>query len=409
MTPGIAIGSQEALDRALGQRLVDRGRLRAAEYNEVLTEQMVAGGTLALNLWELGLGDPEELSRWGAELLRLPALSQAQGQRAEPAALEAVERDFATRARLLPFAIEGRRLCVASSQPWQLDLLDEAAARTGMGIDPYFMCDVVLYRLLHRHYGVLAPPRYRAQPIPRTRAATRTEKDEDGSEAPLEELTSEEEFLRLYAGDWAGMSGSTALDRGAAQAGGEALDEEELLLSDPADEPVVLSPVSRLSPIASASDAILELERARDRAELGRVLVRFGLSFAPRVALFTCRRGAWLGWTGAGEGLDPERVAGLMVPVVDGTAFGLVHHGGAPLLGPLAPHPVHRAFCAALGTREGSSVGLFPVHHRGRVLFVLYLDAGSSPSLQVAEILILAQRVPATLERMVARRRERAL
>jgi hypothetical protein len=133
--------------------------------------------------------------------------------------------------------------------------------------------------------------------------------------------------------------------------------------------------------------------------------VRFGLSIARRVALFTCRKDVWIGWTGGGADLTPERVAGVTVPVVEGTVFALVQGGGAPYLGALSDHPIHHAFRLALGEAQAGPVGLFPVRHKGRVLFVIYLEAAGAQPLDVSQVLVLAQRVPLTLERVAARRR----
>jgi len=394
-----SITSQEEFDRQLGAYLLERRYVEPGMYQEALTEQMVSGGTLSLNLWELGMAQIDELSAWASQLFELDAIRSERAKGVPAEALELLTRSFVRHSALLPVAATPRELHVASAQPWRLDLLDEAAARSGRRIVAHFMCDVGILRLLHTHYEIVPPPRYRVTPM-RDLGRGRSKSTGAASvEEPLGELTTEEEFLRLYASDIHATQESDELDQ---EYG------EELVLSDLL-EPETLS-LSALGPIPilTAAEAIAELESAPSRLELGDTLVRFGLSFAPRVALFTCRKDVWIGWTGAGPGIDPMRMQELMVPVVEGTAFGLVHRGGAPLVGPLAPHPVHRAFASAVGARPESSVGLFPVHHRGRVLFVIYLDGGESGVPNVSEILILAQRVPASLERMVLRARRAA-
>lgn len=59
-----------------------------------------------------------------------------------------------------------------------------------------------------------------------------------------------------------------------------------------------------------------------------------------------------------------------------------------------------------LGEGEPQTVGFFPVHYRGRVVFGVYLDGGGgrTVSVDIAEILLLAQRVPGALEQLVKRR-----
>ena len=387
---GVAISSQQAFDRELGQLLVSRGTLSAAELQEALTEQVVAGGTLALNLWEIGLAGIEELTSSGATVVSLPPVEFERALCAGPETLERLDAEFVRRTELCPFEIEAKRLRVATARPWQIDLLDEARFRSGLAVEPWFMSDVALRRLLHRRCGITPPPRYRARPMFRPwRGQAAVEKVQAAEEARGEELTSEAEFLALYAPESAPQAPMPDVAPEAS---------DELVLSD-----IVEWRPPNLTPIRRADEALTALESAPDRRALGEILVRFGLSTAKRVALFTCRKDVWIGWTGGGADLTPERVAAIMVPVVPGTAFAQAA-GGAPYLGPLSDHPIHRAFRQALGPGDAGPVGLFPVRHKGRVLFAIYLEAGAR-TLDVSEVLVLAQRVPLTLERVAARRR----
>ena len=433
-----SISSQESFDRQLGQLLLSRGALRPSDLEEALTEQMIAGGGLGLNLWELGLMGIESLTRAGADVVRLPAVDYAAALRTPRAALTKLDADFARDAALCPIAIEGRKLTVATARPWRLDLIDAAGFRSGLAIRPSFACDIAVHRLLYRLYGIPAARRYRANPVPRVPSKSRSSATAVPVvvEESFGELTSQEEFLALYASDPASRAAQPIVpeslpadspldhepaERAARQSLAEAGsarpssrrdpqdvgDVEELVLSDWIQDPVVPPPSTSgaLEPIATAELALQALEAAQDRAALAEVLVRFGLSVAARAALFVCRAQTWIGWSGGGGGLTPARVAGVMVPVIDGTVFSLVHGSGAPFLGPLPAHAVHRAFRVALESREGASVGLFPVRHRGRVTFLIYLEASPGRGLDVGEVLLLAQRVPATLERIVASRR----
>ncbi len=385
--------SQEAFDRELGQALVARGVLSAAELQEALTEQVVAGGTLALNLWEIGLAGLDELTSSGAAIVGLPPVDFERALRAGPESLERLDGEFLRRTELCPFEIEARRLRVATARPWQIDLLDEARFKSGLAVEPCFMSDVALRRLLHRRCGITPPPRYRARPMfrPWRGPQTPARAPAAAEETRGEELTSEAEFLALYAPE-----------RAHAEPPKPDVEPEHDELSDV----VEYRPMpTALTPIRRADEALTALEGASDRRALGEILVRFGLSTARRVALFTCRKDVWIGWTGGGADLTPERVAAVMVPVVPGTVFALVQGGGAPYLGPLADHPIHDAFRLALGHGDAGSVGLFPVRHKGRVLFVIYLEAAGGQPLDVSQVLVLAQRVPLTLERVAVRRR----
>jgi len=171
-------------------------------------------------------------------------------------------------------------------------------------------------------------------------------------------------------------------------------------------EPVALvaKPVPELKPIQSLQNALLSIDRAADRERLGETVVRFALSKSNRVVLFTCKNKLWMGWTGGGKDVSVGYAASLIIPSEPGTFFGLVANTGAHYMGPVIDHPVHRQFFKTLGPPTPKTVGFFPVHYKGRIVFGIYLDGGDDLSLGIAEILVMAQRVPIALERLVRKR-----
>ncbi|MBW2713297.1 MAG: hypothetical protein JRC77_06050 [Deltaproteobacteria bacterium] len=175
----------------------------------------------------------------------------------------------------------------------------------------------------------------------------------------------------------------------------------EILLSEEDLPPAPILPISDLQEVLSLID------RAEDRETLGGIVMRFALSKGSRMMLFTYHNSLWMGWTGGGEGVDRERVESLMVPSEPGTLFGLVGSTGAHYLGPVAPHPVHEKVFAVLGEPTPQAVGFFPVHYQGKMAFGIYLDGGDNLSQGVGEILVMAQRVPQALERLVQKRKAR--
>jgi len=167
---------------------------------------------------------------------------------------------------------------------------------------------------------------------------------------------------------------------------------------------LVAEPVPELKPIQSLQNALLSIDRATDRERLGEVVVRFALSKSNRVLLFTFKNKLWMGWTGGGKDLSASDAASLIIPSEPGTFFGLVGNTGAHYMGPVVDHAVHRQFFQTLGPPTPKTVGFFPVHYKGRIVFGIYLDGGDDLSLGIAEILVMAQRVPIALERLVRKR-----
>jgi hypothetical protein len=110
---------------------------------------------------------------------------------------------------------------------------------------------------------------------------------------------------------------------------------------------------------------------------------------------------------GAGEGIDNDRVRTLMVPSEKGTCFGLVGLTGSFSIGPAnAGNAVMRRFLDALGKATPVTVGLFPIHYGGRIVFGIYMDNGDGAvaGTDISDILIVAQRASAALTRLVRSR-----
>ncbi|MFW5879120.1 MAG: hypothetical protein ACOCVR_04795, partial [Myxococcota bacterium] len=221
---------------------------------------------------------------------------------------------------------------------------------------------------------------------------------EEAAEEPLDEVidlveeVNEEEEELVAAIEELGVDLDIDID----------IDEPEAIAA-PLPEPVPPRP------IATLEEAVALMEKATGRDELGSVLLRFAMARGSRALLLTRRGRVWFGWLGAGQGVDPGSIPGLMLPSEPGTAFGLVGETGAPFLGPLAKNPVHDAFLARLGGARPGSVGLFPVHHRGKLVFGIYLDGGDGRNLSpdVGELLLLAQKAAMALQRLVLARTDR--
>lgn len=156
-------------------------------------------------------------------------------------------------------------------------------------------------------------------------------------------------------------------------------------------------------PLTDMKEAYKLLDAAANRDELGEVLVRVALAKGKRALLFTRTGDNWNGWVGAGPGVVSHAVKSLCFASDKGTCFGLVGATGAQFLGPLQKHATHDRLLESLGGQKPASAGLFPVHFKGRVVFGIYLDGGGGKYIDpnIADILILAQKVPLAIERLI--------
>jgi hypothetical protein len=376
--------ARDEVEFRLGARLRGEGLVTEEDLEEAIRQQVILGGHLTTNLWELGLVDGRILSQLSAELLRVPEPDPEELAGITPKTLALLPLEFVERARILPLGLRRYALRVATCEPWNHLALGEAGYHSGYPIEPSFVAEVPLMRLLAQHYGIPLRGRFRL-PHPVVEPGKR------GTSPASEEVP------------WDQLP--------------ELPDDVATIISvgTPATVAPVIPPATRvpepaaepdLEPIATLAEAQAALMAAEDRDGIGRALVRFALSRGARAILFVHRRGQWGGWLGAGTGLDSGPVRGLVVPAERGTIFGLVAETGAHFMGNLSAHPVHQRFLAALGEAIPGAIGLFPVHYRGRLALALYLDAGDHRDVatDVAEILVLAHRVPGAIERLVQRR-----
>ena len=153
------------------------------------------------------------------------------------------------------------------------------------------------------------------------------------------------------------------------------------------------------------AQALRALEGVSDRDAIAHIVLRASRSKAARALLLQVTGGVALGWDGLGEGTENARQVAM--PLSSESAFSLVARTRSHYMGPLQKTPANIRFLAALGKKVPLSSLIFPVLHKGRVSYMLYLDNGhrqQAPT-DVGEMLILSQRIGQTVEALVERRR----
>lgn len=368
MAPDAQQPHQERFEIKLVRSLLARKLVSTTGIDKALRQQVVLGGHLATNLWELRLVEGSTLSLISAEILEVPAADPGLMAKVQPVVLNLLPLDFVETARILPFRISGPVLQVATSEPWDLLQLGETAYHSGYPVQPYFMAEVPLMAFMQKLYGIApsADFQLRAKRA-MEHAPTLTRGKRALKIAPRKETLRQTVVQPLKR---------TAVKRKPA----------------PATQ----------QPLWDLKAAQSKLENAATRNEVGMVLLRFALSKGKRAALFVRRGKNWAAWMGAGEGVDPEMLRSLLFPAVPGTIFGLVAETGGHYLGSVktVPLPLLKALG---GQKKPRSVGLFPVQFGGKLVFGVYLDGGPGKyvATDVAEIFVLAQQVPAALEGLV--------
>jgi hypothetical protein len=104
--------------------------------------------------------------------------------------------------------------------------------------------------------------------------------------------------------------------------------------------------------------------------------------------------------------VDKALAEGLRIPLDQPSVFQTVTRDKTVFLGRLGPEPENQRILKALGKRPQTNAALFPIVVRGRVVNLVYGDAGPTGNVKAAmgELLVLLQKVPKAYLRIIRRR-----
>jgi hypothetical protein len=427
----------------IGEVLIREGHLTQEGLEEALDWQVLYGGRLGTNLLELKLVEEEQLARaLGKQLGAEVAWGELS---VDPALVSAVPKHIADRQEMVPWKLEKRRLKVLCCEI-KLSELDQLSYKTGRTCLPVIAPEFRIYQLLRANYQ--ATRQMRALDfgvVPEEGRSKRRKRMEEKAKAieEMPELIDESAFNEIYNQVVKGRSGVTGPIRLAVQQVAPAPEEEQLeslpddaILGELPAEAIVAEPEPQASAAQSAEPeepplrkvtwddvpapppptrdespldfkhALKALEGVSDRDAIAHIVLRASRSKAARALLLQVQGGVALGWDGLGEGTESARQVAM--PLSTDSAFSLVAKTRSHYLGPLQRTPANIRFLATLGKKVPLSSLIFPVLHRGRVSYMLYLDNGhrqQAPT-DVGEMLILSQRISQTVEALVDRKRK---
>jgi hypothetical protein len=435
----------------LGEILVQEGSCSPEAVSEALQNQAVFGGRLGTNLLELGVVPEDVLAFALGKRTGAPALYGDLPP--DPKALRLMDRRLAERWDVVPYLLADRRLAVLARDPCDLQMLDEVAFATGKSVHAFVVPEARLWRTLQRAYGVdrehrgldmgrraqTPPPVAKvagpdlideanfqelyglvgyATPTPGTIPAIRRDQLQPRPEgeapvptpAPGPLVTAAETEAEALAGP-----PGPGLPDGLPPLTLELLDE--LTASQGHQPPTALElpqllqarTPARGAPEPSSlsfEEAVRFLEGVGDRDTIARTVLRYARSRFERVVLLTVRRGEAHGWTGLGGGLTPAAVHALRLPLGVPGVIDTVVSSQAPFIGPLQRTWANIRLLKGLGGGVPGNVLLVPVVALGRVVNVLYADAGRGRVVDgsaLGELLLLATRIAQGYEDLARR------
>jgi hypothetical protein len=170
---------------------------------------------------------------------------------------------------------------------------------------------------------------------------------------------------------------------------------------DDTHRPPVIVPVP-----ADRGAALSHIEEGSTRDEVVEAVLALCQSFFRRVVFFIVREPWALGWRGRGEGIEPRLVAGLRIPLDIPSAFQAAARDKTVVLGRLGSGPQNRKFLEAVRKAPATTAAVFPITVRGKVVNLVYGDAGPLSNVKgdLGELLALLQKVPRAYMRIIRRR-----
>jgi len=358
----------------IGDLLLQQGVITQAELEEALKYQVVFGGKLGTNLIEMGVLEEEDINRALSRKFNVPPVDLGQITKIAPEAIAAIPAELAGKYRVLPLAVEGRRLTLAMADPADLKAIDEIAFRTGLIVRPQVAAELRLLLALEKYYGIERDRRYihtvkkveskkkkqtAAPPPPPPEIPPLPQRKSAGLPKPAPPVSPR-----------AGAVSAVATLVPLTPADEELLDLEDADIHEEATE----EPTSRsIEPPGEETVAEILVE-AQDRDEIfAAVLGSLARDF-PRCALFLVRGDLAMGWQCTSERKAVRDFDQLQIPLGEPSVLKTVAEGKSFYLGPIPRSPFNSMILQAMGETVPAAALLVPLMMMGRVVGILYVD-----------------------------------
>jgi len=137
--------------KLIGAVLCEQGALSSAELDAALSEQRRSGRRLGETLLSLQSVSEEQVARALAEQWGYPYLDLA-AHPPLPEAVAMVPAEVAERHRIVPVALDGKGLLVATSDPIQYEAIHDASFASGTSVRPVICAPGAIRRAIEEHY-----------------------------------------------------------------------------------------------------------------------------------------------------------------------------------------------------------------------------------------------------------------
>ncbi len=144
----------------LGEMLLKVGALTKGQLDQVLKAQVIYGGRIGTNLVEMGLVSEEELAHVLSEQTGAPCVEPFEFGEIPKDVLKLVPVELVRKYRVVPLALDGKRLSLAMANPHDFNAVEEIGFVTGYVIKPRICTELRLNGALERYYRIARPTRF---------------------------------------------------------------------------------------------------------------------------------------------------------------------------------------------------------------------------------------------------------
>lgn len=354
----------------LGELLVDAGKITPAQLEETLKGQAIFGGRFGTNLVEMGYLDEQELAHFLSKKTGIAHTSPEQLMDIPPHVVGAVPEEYVRKYRVMPVALNNRKLTLAMLDPSDFVAIDEIAFSTGYIVVPVIAPELRMLSAMEKYYGIKREVRYiSVEGLSRNRAHNPAPADKPRPAAPPPPAPAEDLWLSAEEAEILELP---------------PLDESECfgeLSAEPSLDPLAGSSLYRSAPEKDYSlDGVLTgLAHAGERDQIADLIVgHLGQQFR-RVAIFLLRGGKANGWLAQVDGKPVPGFEAVEIPRFEPSVLQVVEETKSFYLGPLPSTTGNARLLDALGGGAPPMNLLVPLLMMGRVVAVLYVDGGNLP------------------------------
>lgn len=362
----------------LGSHLLEEGLITPEVLEEALTQKETAGGRLGTNLLELRALREDQLLEALGKLCATRTASKWDLKNIDAEIIDMVPERLALRYKLVPYALEGKTLLLASKDAGNLLVEDEIRALTGCMVRTSMALELRILEALSNYYDGLLAPRTqkllrRLDGVPRGGGS--------GLPPPPELGPSLSPDLKPPT-----LSGPPKRASGSRPPAAPP-PPKPVHVVNPRPEPVPdaapAATVAVLEPKPRGEGALARasrrLQAAEIRDDIADAVMAYTATVFKRRALLYVRKKRIVGWRGEGEGLLDEAVQAIDIDETHASVFATVEQTEGYWLGPLPQHKANLHLVLALGGERPKECLVLPITLRAKPIAFLYGDNIDEP------------------------------